>query len=218
MKTQLFAACLVSVFSGGVYADVYEVVFSGQLTGIYDTRAPDEDILYDTIWSLDQYVPAVGDDWSYSVMLDTEVLPDMINDPGENPFANYEFAFASSFSLDGRTVTGFTSSLYFYEPNGVETAYFWGDFILGDAIIIPELRFTDPSLMSELINGGEVFTSASQFDSLDFGGMQIGNIAGWFSFSAGSSSPVQVTVTPVPVPSTMVALGLGGVLGVRRRM
>ncbi|MBL4591505.1 MAG: hypothetical protein JKY96_06045 [Phycisphaerales bacterium] len=216
MRTMVYAACIASALNGQVFAEVYEIVFSGQLTSVNDFRDKETDVLFNTVWALDLYTPTVGDNWSYSILLDTDVAPHEVNGPGEAPFALYG-SFASSFSLAGRTVSGFNSSLHFIHHPGVETAYFWSDFFLDDTPIIPELRFTDPSLFGEMINGGELFTSAAQFDQLQFAGMQIADASGLFSFNASAGSGVQVTVTQVPIPSTLGILGLGCLLSVRRR-
>lgn len=218
MKTVLYAACFVSLLNGQVSADIYEVVISGQLTRISDDRDEIFDSLAGTVWGLDSYTPAVGDDWSYSILLNTDVLPDFMSEPGDvRPFAWYPTRFASSLSLAGRTVDGFASSLQFNGGPAGGSVFFISEFSVGFANLGLSVVFSDPNLISDLINGGNVFTSDSQFDQLGFSGMQIGDATGIFSFQAEPGSAVQVTVNQVPMPSTLTTLGLCCLIGVRRR-
>lgn len=219
MKSSILSACILVTISSVAHADLYEMVLSGQLTAVEDLRTSMSDALDGTVWDYDDYQPAVGDTWSYRVVFDTTIPADDYSD-GDEPFAIYAARFQSSITLEGRTLQMVPSNLYFYNNNDdVQIAEIWGDYYQApDSNFSVLTIFKRPDSLQELINGGEVFTSADQFDGLVWNGLHILDYNNMFAFSTNRDAPYTVTVDLVPAPSAIAVLGMGlGFVPRRRR-
>lgn len=219
MKIMMKYGCALAGLASIAHADLYEMVLSGQLTRVDDSRTSMNDALDGTVWDYDVYQPEIGDIWEYRVIFDTNVSPEDF-DGGAEPHSIYGADFESTITLDGRTIGNFQSFLYFY--NGSEdrqVAEIWGDANpTPGASFFVGTEFSRPDMVQELINDGEPFTSADAFDGLLWSGFGIYDNDNMFSFSTDRDAPFSIVFNQVPAPGAIVVLGgVGGLMSFRRR-
>jgi hypothetical protein len=205
---------LVACIGAVAYAELYEMVFSGEFDSVVDNRTVENDPFAGTAWGLDNYTPQVGDTWEYVVTYDSDLVPGDLSDD----FAIYGgLGQPSSTSLNGNTLDlSHNTQLYFI---GHELEIF-GELVSEadpQGHSFSRVYFTRSDGLDDLINGGQLFTDASVFDDLNWRGFHVGNFDGLFDLDASGETEYTVTVTQIPTPSTLALLGGAGLFAGRRR-
>jgi hypothetical protein len=213
-KICICATC--AVFTGSAQADLFRMVLSSELTRVEDMRTSGSDPFAGTAWDVDEFMPQVGDAWSYEVIFDTDILPDDVKD-GEH--AIWGGHFESTFTVAGRTTEGFNSFLYHYlvdqYPDDIhQTNEIWGENALGLGVYTGFYNYDE---LDVLINDGEIITSSDAFDGDTWNGLYAGDSDGSLVLQTDAATPFSFTVTQIPAPSSLMLIGLGGVGVLARR-
>lgn len=209
MKSKFLCGVSIAVFASISHADLFRVTMSGQVSSVSDTRTSGDDIFDGTAWDVDSYSPSVGDAWSYEVIYDTDIASSYM----DSQTAIYDAHFASSITLDGRTISGFNSITNFFSGT---VEIFGGRNLMGTKGFNVLAFFARDDGLNDLINGGMLPTSGSFFDGLDLTNFQITD-SNNFMVNTDPNSPITVTVEQIPSPGSMAVIGFGGLLVTRRR-
>lgn len=192
------------------HADMYSLTFSGILDSAVDTRTADNDPFEGTAWGLDNYSASVGDAWEYTITYDSETIPDDLGDS----YAIYSLHYSTSVSLNGNTLELMQNTQLYFIDDEVEIFGEAPD-INGDSFVRTVFGRSDG--LSDLINGGQLFTDPSDFDGLQWLGFLVGSNQGLFDLDASNATEVTITVDPIPAPSSLLVIGTSGLFIRRRR-
>lgn len=213
MNTKLLipAVGLIVCLGASANADLYEMVFSGELDSVTDTRTTENDPFAGTAWAVESYSAQIGDIWEYRVTYDTDTVPGDLSDE----FAIYGLSFETSASLNGNVLELTPNTQLYFIGNEVEI--FGENENIDDQYSFVHTRFTRADGLDDLINGGELFTDASIFKELNWTGFLVGGNDDLFDLDASPASGYTVIINQIPTPSTLLILGGAGLIVGRRR-
>lgn len=210
MKSEIIVFAAIAAVVGSAQGELYKMVLSSELTGVDDLRTSNTDPFAGTSWDVDEFMPVVGDVWSYEVIFDTDVSPELYK-PGE--FAIWGSNFQSTFTVAGRTTQGFDSFLYHYlvdqNPANIhQTNEIWGENALGLGVYT---GFSNYNELDVLINNGEIITSSDAFDGDTWNGLYSSTSDEGLVLRTDAATPFSFTVTQIPSPASVLLFGFAAV-------
>lgn len=214
MKLLIPAAGLLVCLGGSTQAGLYEIVFEGQFDEVSDLRTTLNDPFAGTALAVEHYQAQVGDSWVYSVIYDTDTPDD-----NQGPIIHYSLHSPASITINGMTAPMIKpSDAYFYSMGDSQIFEFKSDVESNGTI---EGRvytsFTRTDGIDESINDGLLFTDASVFSNLEWGGLLVLDNFSFLRLSTDGASEYTVRINQIPTPSTLLMFGSAGLFVGRRR-